>query len=88
MKTANNEISEILNPAEFDFIEDVESLVFTANVGIFDAIIHLCDKKQLEFEQVIPLIKANPILKNKLTLEAERLHFIKPKKARLPRRSK
>jgi len=64
-------------------IQKIDDMVKTHNLDYIDAALWYCEKNSLEIEMVGELIARNPIMKEKISLEAEDLHFIK-KEARLP----
>lgn len=75
-KKKDSELTEIIHP-ESNFIQDVEIHVAAANITYQEAILHWLDKRGIEIEQVLPIIKSNLKFKKLLTLEAERLHCLK-----------
>ena len=77
MANSNTSIIELLN-SELDFIADIEKCI-KAGGEIIDCVIDWCHEKNVEFEQIVPLIKGNQVFKSKMTYEAEELHFIKKK---------
>jgi hypothetical protein len=89
MVADNNQISQILNP-DFSFVSEIERQVKETNVGYLDCIFDYCSKRNLEYEQVIHLIKSNPEFKNKIQAEAEALNLLKklPPKKKPKRRKK
>lgn len=65
------------------FIGDVEKLVNNHNLDYMDAVIHYCEKNNLELEAAASIIKSNAKMKAKLQSEGEVLNFL-PKRAKLP----
>jgi len=63
------------------FTRMIEDTVRTARLSYIDAIVHICEKNQLEVEDVKKYI-ADPI-KEKLEAEARRLNFL-PRGNELP----
>ena len=61
---------------------DIEALVLTNGLDYIDAVLFFCETNGLDVEAVGDLISKNDLLKSKIELEAEELHFIK-KTARL-----
>ena len=59
-----------------ELIELVEFLVRKDNMSYTEAIIEICEQKELEPEDVAKLIKKGP-LKNKLEVEATRRNIVK-----------
>ena len=78
--TANN-IFDFIHP-ETNFINEIENYVTKSNGEYLDCILHFCLKKNIEIEQIVPLIKNTPFLKVAVQKEAERLNFLKRKKPR------
>ena len=76
-----NNIYQYFNP-ENTFIAEIESHVKRSNGEYLDCILHFCQKRNLEIEQVIPLIKNTPAFKVAVQKEAEKLNFLKKKKKR------
>lgn len=66
-----------------DFIKSIDTLVKEKNIEYIDAVIHYCDKHNIELETAGAIIKKSAIMKNKVQLEAETLNFL-PKSSRLP----
>jgi hypothetical protein len=69
-------VHEILNP-ESNFIEDIEKLVKDENITYIDAILHWTSTKNIEMEQIIPLIKTNIKFKKKFAAQAKELNWLK-----------
>ncbi len=63
------------------FSKMVEKAVIDFRLSYIDAIVHLCDKNDIEMEDVNKFI--NPTLKEKLEAEAMRLNFL-PQQNTLP----
>ncbi len=82
MPASNNSIFDIISP-ELNFYDDIEAHVTTSNVEYLDAILTWATKRNVELDQLVPLIKGNPNLCLRLTIEAEKLHLIE-KTTRLP----
>jgi hypothetical protein len=59
----------------------VEKAVIDYRLSYIDAIVHLCDKNDIEMEDINKFI--NPTLKEKLEAEAMRLNFL-PQQNMLP----
>lgn len=66
-----------------NFILEVNRLVNQHGLDYMDAVLHYCDKNNIEIEAVAPIIKANPKIKSGLRQSAENLNFM-PKESRLP----
>ncbi len=78
--TANN-ILEYINP-DMNFIAEIERHVQGSNGEYLDCILHFCQVRNIEIEQVVPLIKNTPSFKIAVQKEAERLNFLKRKKVK------
>jgi len=75
------DLEKFVSPAE-TFATDIEKLVNEDQLNYLDAIIHWCEKKQIEPENVAQLVSSNLNLKRKLQNEAENLNFI-PRSTRI-----
>jgi len=65
------------------FSKMVENVVKTSGSSYMDAIIHLCEKNNIEIEDIKKYI--SPTIKNKLEVEAQNLNFmVEPKGNTLP----
>ena len=66
-----------------EFLTHIEQLRRTGHVDYLDAILHFCEKENLEIETVARFVRNNAILKAKVQEEAESLNIIE-KTTRLP----
>ena len=66
-----------------EFARVIERLVKEHNIDYMDAVLHYCEKNELDIESIAGLVKQNQTLKSKIQIEAEDLNFL-PKSARLP----
>ena len=66
-----------------EFINEIESLVRTSKIEYIDAVIHYCEKNNLEIETAAALIKSSSKIKAKIQNEAEEMNYL-PKSAKLP----
>lgn len=66
-----------------DFLSHIERLRQTGHVDYLDAILHFCEKENLEIDTVAKFVRNNAILKAKVQEEAESLNIIE-KTTRLP----
>jgi hypothetical protein len=57
------------------FSQDVEKIAYENSMNYIDAIVHYCEKNEIEIESVSKLI-SKP-LKEKLKYDAQKLNFIK-----------
>jgi len=86
--TTQNELEKVLDekfltPIKFSYI--IENIVLTEKLNYIDAIIHYCEKENIEVESVSKLM-TKP-LKEKLKVDATNLNFMKnvgASKAKLP----
>jgi hypothetical protein len=65
------------------FTKEIERIVNTYNIDYMDAVIHYCEKNNIEVETAASIIKSNLRIKSRLQLEAENLNYI-TKTAKLP----
>jgi hypothetical protein len=65
------------------FIKEIENLVTRYNLDYMDAVVHYCEKNNIELEAAAGIIRSNLRIKAKLQDEAEELNFL-PKRAKLP----
>ena len=82
-----NELEKVLESKFFcptRFAEEIESLVLNnADMNYIDAIVHFCEKNNLDLESVPKLIPKP--LKEKIKYEASELNFLKrSSRAKLP----
>jgi hypothetical protein len=64
-----------------DFAKLIETTVQSHKSSYMDAVIYLCEKNEVELEEVKKFI--SPIIKNKIEAEAMRLNFL-PRQNSLP----
>ena len=65
------------------FIKEIERLVINYDLDYMDAVVHYCEKNNIEIEAAASIIRNNIRIKAKLQDEAEGLNFM-PKRAKLP----
>ena len=65
-----------------DILQEIEK-IREGGVDYMDAIIHYCEKHEVEIESIAKYIKKNVVLKAKLQEEAEELNYLQ-KTSRLP----
>jgi hypothetical protein len=70
-------------PTNNTFIEDVEKLRQAKNMDYIDAVVMWCENNKFEVEYAASLIKKDPVIKEKIQVEAENLNILK-RGARLP----
>lgn len=66
-----------------EFAREIEQLVKRHSLEYMDAVLHYCEKNEIEIESIAALVRANQTLKSKIQIEAEDLNFL-PRSARLP----
>jgi hypothetical protein len=64
------------------FLKEIDRIVNTYNIDYMDAVIHFCEKNNIEVETAASIIRSNLKIKSKLQLEAENLNYL-PKSAKL-----
>ena len=75
-----NMINDLPNTS---FFEEIERLCRKENLEYIDAIVYYCEKNSLDVESIGKAISKNPLMKSKLTEEAEEHNYISKTK-RLP----
>lgn len=63
--------------------KEIEILVSKYKLDYIDAIVHFCEKNEIEIESVANLIRNNSRISSQIQIEAESLNFL-PKRSRLP----
>ncbi len=66
----------IINLPTADFLTEVERMVADEGMGYMDSVIEWCSLKNIEIESMASVIANNSIIKAKIQLEAENLHFL------------
>jgi hypothetical protein len=64
-------------------LREIETIAYDKRISYIDAALYYCEKNNLEPDMVGDIIRASPIFKQKVQIEAEKLNFL-PKVARLP----
>jgi hypothetical protein len=64
-------------------LREIELIVSEKSISYIDAALYYCEKNNLEPDMIGDMIRASPIFKNKVQIEAEKLNFL-PKATRLP----
>ena len=64
-------------------IREIEDIVIDCGTDYIDAIVHYCQKNNIEVETIASIIKSSGKLKSRLQAEGEQLNFL-PRSARLP----
>lgn len=81
-------MANIINdtPNEFGvktFLVEIEQLCRDEKVTFMDAVLHYCEKNNVEIESVAQYIRKNVVLKARLQEDAEELNYLQ-KTSRLP----
>jgi hypothetical protein len=64
-------------------LREIETIAYDKRISYIDAALYYCEKNNLEPDMVGDIIRASPIFKQKVQIEAEKLNFL-PKVTRLP----
>jgi hypothetical protein len=70
---------DVMTKDKFSII--IETMVRDYSISYMDAIVHWCEKNEMEIETAAKLV--SPLIKEKMLVEAQDLNIIK-KSARLP----
>lgn len=81
MEESSLQFSKVMSSDKF--YKELERLVKTHNMNYMDAIIHFCEKNQVEIETAASMIRSNMRIKAALQTEGEELNFL-PRTAKLP----
>jgi hypothetical protein len=76
-----NDTADIINSQ--NIFNEIERIVQSNKGDYMDAILHYCEKNNVEVETIAKYIKKNVVLKAKIQEEAEELNYLQ-KTARLP----
>lgn len=77
----NLKIAKMINTDKF--YKELDNLVRNHNISYIDAVVHYCNKNDIEIEVAASMIKSNYRIKSQVQYEGEELNFL-PKSARLP----
>jgi hypothetical protein len=66
-----------------NFIKEIDKIVTDLGITYVDAVVHFCEKNNIEIETAASIVKSSPKMKSKLQLDYENLNYL-PKRARLP----
>ena len=66
-----------------NILVEIETLVSQKGLTYIDAMLHYCDKNQIEPDVLGEMVRSSHLFKQKVQLEAEDLNFL-PKTNRLP----
>jgi len=82
MQSINNDALQSKDVAKF--LKEIEIIRGNSEeVSYLDAVLHYCEKKDLEIESIGDFIRKNALLKAKLQEDAESLNFLE-KSSQLP----
>lgn len=65
------------------FYKEIETLVKKHKLNYIDAVLHYCEKNEIEIEAAASMIKSNMRIKSQVQSEGEELRFL-PRTAKLP----
>lgn len=65
------------------FYKEIETLVKNHKLNYIDAVVHYCEKNEIEIEAAASMIKSNMRIKSQVQSEGEELRFL-PRTAKLP----
>ncbi len=65
------------------FYKEIETLVKKHRLSYIDAVVHYCDRNEIEIEVAASMIKSNYRIKSYVQNEGEELNFL-PRTAKLP----
>lgn len=68
---------------KINFVREIESICKNDKVDYVDAVIHFCEKNDIEIESIASLISGNALLLSRIREEAEELNYLE-KTRRLP----
>lgn len=60
-----------------DFVKEIDRLATSGNITYFDAVMHYCEKNNIEVETAASIIKQSTLLKAKIQIEAENMNMIR-----------
>jgi hypothetical protein len=66
-----------------NFASEIDKICRDKNIEYIDAVVHWCEKNNVEIEYAASLIKKDPVFKSKIQVEGENLNILK-RSARLP----
>lgn len=82
MQSINNDALQSKDVAKF--LREIEIIRGNSGeVSYLDAVVHYCEKKELEIESIGDFIRKNALLRSKLQEDAESLNFLE-KSSQLP----
>jgi hypothetical protein len=70
------EVQSMFPDIEREFVQTVTELMQDRDVGFLEAAVHFSEKRGIDIETLVPVIKNSVVLMSKLTADAENLHFI------------
>jgi hypothetical protein len=66
-----------------NFIREIDKMVNDLGLTYVDAVVHFCEKNNIEIETAASIVKTNSAMKSKLQADYETLNYL-PKRAKLP----
>lgn len=66
-----------------NFIQEIDKMVSEMGIDYIDAVVHFCERENIEIEVAAKIIKTNQRMKAQVQSDAETLNFL-PKRAKLP----
>lgn len=63
-----------------EFVQTIETIAKSKNISLIDAIVHWCEKNNVEIEQVGSTVKSIVSLRTRILREAEKLSMMKVNK--------
>ena len=78
---SNPGLPKMVNPEQF--YEELDNLVKRSHLTYMDAVIHFCQKNDMDIEAAASMLKSNQRIRASIQCEGEELNFL-AKTARLP----
>lgn len=78
----DNPVEQVALTSE-NFIKEIDKIVDELKISYVDAVVHFCEKNNIEIETAASIVKSNPKMKSKLQSDYESLNYL-PKRAKLP----
>jgi hypothetical protein len=69
---------------QVEFARDIQKLCTEKKFSYIDAVVYWCEQNNVDVEYAGLLCKKDPIIKQRITTEAENLNIIKTETAKLP----
>lgn len=78
----DNPVEQVALTSE-NFIKEIDKIVDELKISYVDAVVHFCEKNNIEIETAASIVKSNPKMRSKLQSDYESLNYL-PKRAKLP----